>query len=427
MPVTAETPLPLNSYRTGPDERGHFGIFGGRYVAETLMPLILDLEAAYNQANAAVTYLLQHGFAVNDASPKGFAATELASGGAMSSDTLRTLLNAGAQVNHQDNDGMTALHWAARGKSGQHFDLLLQYGADPNIRDRTGKLPIDYVSDYNGDREELISMLEPRDRNLQFVRDNVGSEALTRMPNNTVWHGTVRSVSPDKRQMTMLVTDIVSASGDPVVLKTPRIAQVEFTEAGLFYAAAPPHNAQISSPNALLPGVPVACYGGSQGEGNALKSWMAVTLTAPGVNLVGPVTDEGSWKFCTLGDKVRVHRANDGEALHITVDAVDSIEWYILLIPAKPVPLINGAKYRVTFRARSDAQRSYGLQFKIDQPDWHDIVPFQRYNVGTDWQAYSFDITPQNVLDGHNAAPVFFLGKEPNSLYLADLKVTAVK
>ena len=42
-------PLP-NSYRTGPDERGHFGIYGGRFVAETLMPLILELEQAYNAA-----------------------------------------------------------------------------------------------------------------------------------------------------------------------------------------------------------------------------------------------------------------------------------------------------------------------------------------------------------------------------------------
>jgi tryptophan synthase beta chain len=39
-----------NSLRTGPDENGHFGIFGGRYVAETLMPLILDVEAAYTAA-----------------------------------------------------------------------------------------------------------------------------------------------------------------------------------------------------------------------------------------------------------------------------------------------------------------------------------------------------------------------------------------
>jgi tryptophan synthase beta chain len=40
----------LNSFRTGPDERGHFGLYGGRFVAETLMPLILDLEKAYAEA-----------------------------------------------------------------------------------------------------------------------------------------------------------------------------------------------------------------------------------------------------------------------------------------------------------------------------------------------------------------------------------------
>src|SRR5438876_8941946 len=41
-----------NSFRTGPDERGHFGLFGGRFVAETLMPLILALEKAYAEAKA---------------------------------------------------------------------------------------------------------------------------------------------------------------------------------------------------------------------------------------------------------------------------------------------------------------------------------------------------------------------------------------
>jgi tryptophan synthase beta chain len=41
-----------NSFRTGPDERGHFGMFGGRFVAETLMPLVLELEQAYAEAKA---------------------------------------------------------------------------------------------------------------------------------------------------------------------------------------------------------------------------------------------------------------------------------------------------------------------------------------------------------------------------------------
>jgi tryptophan synthase beta chain len=39
-----------NTLRSGPDEDGRFGIFGGRFVAETLMPLILDLQAEWNKA-----------------------------------------------------------------------------------------------------------------------------------------------------------------------------------------------------------------------------------------------------------------------------------------------------------------------------------------------------------------------------------------
>ena len=39
-----------NSLRTGPDEQGRFGIYGGRFVAETLMPLVLELEQAYETA-----------------------------------------------------------------------------------------------------------------------------------------------------------------------------------------------------------------------------------------------------------------------------------------------------------------------------------------------------------------------------------------
>ena len=48
-----------NSYRTMPDERGHFGDYGGRYVAETLMPLILELETAYRAAKADLAFQAQ--------------------------------------------------------------------------------------------------------------------------------------------------------------------------------------------------------------------------------------------------------------------------------------------------------------------------------------------------------------------------------
>jgi tryptophan synthase beta chain len=55
-----------NTLRSGPDGRGRFGEFGGRFVAETLMPLILELETAYEAAKAdpafqsEIAYYLKH-------------------------------------------------------------------------------------------------------------------------------------------------------------------------------------------------------------------------------------------------------------------------------------------------------------------------------------------------------------------------------
>ena len=55
-----------NSFRSGPDENGRFGMFGGRFVAETLMPLILDLQQAYEDAkadpafHAEMDFMLKH-------------------------------------------------------------------------------------------------------------------------------------------------------------------------------------------------------------------------------------------------------------------------------------------------------------------------------------------------------------------------------
>ena len=46
----------INSFLNGPDEQGRFGIFGGRFVSETLMPLILDLQAEYDRAKDDPTF-----------------------------------------------------------------------------------------------------------------------------------------------------------------------------------------------------------------------------------------------------------------------------------------------------------------------------------------------------------------------------------
>ncbi len=49
----------INSFLTGPDEQGRFGIYGGRFVSETLMPLILDLEAEYERAKSDESFWAQ--------------------------------------------------------------------------------------------------------------------------------------------------------------------------------------------------------------------------------------------------------------------------------------------------------------------------------------------------------------------------------
>ncbi|HEX6957183.1 MAG TPA: tryptophan synthase subunit beta [Ferrovibrio sp.] len=56
----------LNSYRSGPDERGHFGMFGGRFVAETLMPLILDLERHYKAAKSDPAFKAEMDYFLKD-------------------------------------------------------------------------------------------------------------------------------------------------------------------------------------------------------------------------------------------------------------------------------------------------------------------------------------------------------------------------
>ncbi len=63
---SAESMRTANSLRSGPDERGHFGAYGGRYVAETLMPLILSVERAYAEAKADPEFARELGVYLKD-------------------------------------------------------------------------------------------------------------------------------------------------------------------------------------------------------------------------------------------------------------------------------------------------------------------------------------------------------------------------
>ncbi len=54
------------SFRSAPDERGYFGIFGGRFAAETLMPLVLDVEKAYNKYKTDAGFMQEFDYYAKD-------------------------------------------------------------------------------------------------------------------------------------------------------------------------------------------------------------------------------------------------------------------------------------------------------------------------------------------------------------------------
>ena len=56
----------INSYKEGPDENGRFGVFGGRFVSETLMPLILSLESEYEKAKSDKSFWKEMNFFLKD-------------------------------------------------------------------------------------------------------------------------------------------------------------------------------------------------------------------------------------------------------------------------------------------------------------------------------------------------------------------------
>jgi tryptophan synthase beta chain len=133
------TPAP-NSFRTQPDERGHFGQFGGRYVAETLMPLILDLESEYKRAKADPAFkaefddLLEH--YVGRPSPLYFAPrlTE-ALGGAQIWFKREELNHTGAhKINNCIGQILLAIAWARSASSRKRAPASMAWRRRPFAR-----------------------------------------------------------------------------------------------------------------------------------------------------------------------------------------------------------------------------------------------------------------------------------------------------
>jgi ankyrin repeat protein len=71
-------------------------------------------------------------------------------------DAVAALLEAGANVNHQDGSGRTHLHGAILGKRVEVVQMLLAAGADPTIADRKGETPLDLALARNPAMANLL-------------------------------------------------------------------------------------------------------------------------------------------------------------------------------------------------------------------------------------------------------------------------------
>lgn len=110
----------------------------------------LALCAAWNRLDM-VNLLLTHGAPPDGTLSQGHTALMLL---AQVCDSVRPnlaipslLLKFGASINIQDDDGWTALHYAAKRKAYKFIEFLLDHGADPTIKNAAGKMPIDCCGD----------------------------------------------------------------------------------------------------------------------------------------------------------------------------------------------------------------------------------------------------------------------------------------
>lgn len=83
-------------------------------------------------------------------------------------ELIKAMLEAGADVNARTSRGGTALHWAVLGSNSKSVELLLAGGADPAIKDKTGRRPIDWVFrtfvEDTPEVQKILDRMEPEDR-----------------------------------------------------------------------------------------------------------------------------------------------------------------------------------------------------------------------------------------------------------------------
>ena len=115
-------------------------------------------DAAYRGRDSIVSILIQHGAYIDRQNEDGWTALHKAVYHEHN-DVTRTLIVAGADLNRQDNDGETALHKAAEEEENELTTTLIEAGADLNIQDKNGDTAL-HCAVWNGRNETTTTLIK---------------------------------------------------------------------------------------------------------------------------------------------------------------------------------------------------------------------------------------------------------------------------
>lgn len=135
----------------------------------TIKPIFLALK---HQKNNVLTWILEQKFNPNELDMNGIPCLIIATW-TENSEAIILLLNAGADVDIQDDNGSTSLHIAAMICNVAIVQILISYGADQTIKDYDQDLAIDLVDPDHKDGENTFNMFYFMQRNGEINEENL--------------------------------------------------------------------------------------------------------------------------------------------------------------------------------------------------------------------------------------------------------------
>ena len=141
---------------------------------------------------------------------------------------------------------------------------------------------------------------------------------------------------------------------------------------------------------------------------------------SPVVNYLRKPSRPANWAFGISGSALASISQEPDGAISATVTRASDEAWHVQLFQSH-LPLQEGIRYTIKFRAKSDAPRTYTCAVGTDVPDWHNVSPTFDVPTTTQYQQFRFEFIATKVVPDSSRGPQFFLGKTPGTLYLADV------